>query len=137
MNSFSKTVDLLQRGMNVGNLRHSVYANNLANKDVPNFKRTEVNFESSLKKALLSEQYKPEFIMDRSDPGHISNWSPQDYRNVEPRRVLDYLTTYNNDGNNVDPEVEVNKILENQMRYTLYAKAAAFEFSQVSLVLRT
>ena len=137
MNSFSRTIDILQRGMNVGNLRASVYANNLANKDVPNFKRTEVNFEASLKKAILSERYKPEFEMARNRPGHISSWNPLDYRDVQPRRVLDYTSTYNNDGNNVDPEVEINKILENQMRYTLYAKAAAFEFSQISMVLRT
>ena len=137
MNSFSRTVDVLHRAMNVGNLRHSVYADNLANKDVPNFKRTEVNFEASLKKAMLSQSYKPEFIMARSDPRHVSNWTQIDYRDVQPRRVLDFTSTYNNDGNNVDPEKEVNNILENQMRYTLYAHAAAFEYSQVALVLRS
>ena len=137
MNSFSRTVDILHRAMNVGNLRHSVYADNLANKDTPNFKRTEVNFESTLKKAILSEQYKPDFIMARSDPRHTTNWTQLDYRSVEPRRVLDFTGTYNNDGNNVDPEVEINKILENQMRYTLFAHAAAFQFNQISLVLRT
>ena len=137
MSNFSRTVDVLHRAMNVGNLRHSVYANNLANKDVPNFKRTEVNFESSLKKAILSESYKPEFIMARSNPRHISNWTPLDYRDVQPRRALDFTSTYDNNGNNVDPEKEVNNILENQMRYTLYAHAAAFEYGQVALVLRS
>jgi flagellar basal-body rod protein FlgB len=122
--------------MNVGNLRHSVYADNLANKDVPQFKRTEVNFESSLKKALLSQSHKPEFVMARSDPRHVSNWNQLDYKDVQPRRVLDFMSTYNNDGNNVDPEQEFNNILKNQMRYNLYAHAAAFEYGQVSLVLR-
>ena len=136
MNSFSKTVDLLHRSMNVGNLRHSVYADNLANKDVPHFKRTEVNFESSLKTAVLSDNYKPGFIMSRSDPRHVSNWTRLDYRNVQPRRVLDFTSTYNNNGNNVDPEVEINNLLKNQMRYTMYAQAASFEYGQVALVLR-
>ena len=136
MNNFSRTIGVLHQAMNVGNLRHSVYANNLANKDVPNFKRTEVNFEASLQKAMLSERYRPEFLMARSDPRHVSNWGQLDHRNVQPRRVLDFTTTYDNNGNNVDPEAEVNKILENQMRYTLYAHAAAFEFNQVNLVLR-
>ena len=137
MNSFSRTVDVLHRAMNVGNLRHSVYADNLANKDVPHFKRTEVNFESSLKKAIHSEQYRPEFMMTRNDPRHVSNWIQMDYQDVRPRRVLDFASTYNNNGNNVDPEKEVNNILKNQMRYTLYAHAAAFEYGQISLVLRT
>jgi flagellar basal-body rod protein FlgB len=136
MNSFSRTTDLLHRAMNVGNLRHSVYADNLANKDIPNFKRTEVNFESSLKTAVFSEKYKPEFIMARSDSRHINNWNPLDYRDIRPRRVLDFTSTYNNNGNNVDPEVEINNLLKNQMRYTLYAHAAAFEYGQINLVLR-
>jgi flagellar basal-body rod protein FlgB len=75
--------------------------------------------------------------MARTDPRHVSNWKQLDYRNVQPRRTLDFLTTYNNDGNNVDPEEEFNNLLKNQMRYTLYAHAAAFQYGQVSLVLRT
>jgi flagellar basal-body rod protein FlgB len=136
MSNFSRTLDLLNKAMDVGVLRDSVYADNLANKDVPNWKRTEVNFESELKKAIQSENYKPRFEMARSDPRHVSNWTRMDYRNVEPRRVLDYLSTYNNDGNNVDPEEEFNKILKNQLQYTIYAHAAAFEYGQVNLVLR-
>ena len=137
MSGFSKTIDLLHRAMNVANLRGSVYADNLANKDVPNFKRTEVNFESTLKQAILSENYKPEFMMATTDPRHVSSWTQMDYQNVQPRRVLDYTSTYDNNGNNVDPEKEINNILKNQMRYTLYAHAASFEFGQVSLVLRS
>jgi flagellar basal-body rod protein FlgB len=136
MNSFSKTLDLLNRGMDTAMLRNSVYANNLANAGVPGFKRTEVNFEAELQKALNSQDYKPTFEMARTDSRHLSGWTVMPYQNVEPRRVLDYLSTYNNDGNNVDPEVEFNKVLTNQLRYTLYAQAAAFEYGQVSLVLR-
>ncbi|MDR2552459.1 MAG: flagellar basal body rod protein FlgB [Treponema sp.] len=137
MNNFSRTLDLLNRAMDAGMLRNSVYADNLANKDVPNWKRTEVNFESELKKAVLSENHKPSFEMTRTDPRHVSSWTRLDYRNVQPRRTLDYLSSYNNNGNNVDPEVEFNKILKNQLQYTLYAHAAAFEYGQVSLVLRS
>ncbi|MDR2313925.1 MAG: flagellar basal body rod protein FlgB [Spirochaetaceae bacterium] len=136
MSNFSRTLDLLNRGMDVGVLRHSVYADNLTNAGSPNWKRTEVNFESQLKKAVLSENYKPDFQMARTDSRHVSNWTRLDYQDVQPRRVLDYLSTYNNNGNNVDPEVEFNRILKNQMQYTLYAHAAAFEYGQVSLVLR-
>ncbi|MDR1389614.1 MAG: flagellar basal body rod protein FlgB [Treponema sp.] len=136
MSNFSKTLDLLNRAMDVSMLRGEVYADNLANKDVPNWKRSDVNFEASLKKALLSENYRPVFQMARQDGRHVTNWSQMDYREVQPRRVLDYLSTYDTNGNNVDPEEEFNKILKNQMQYTLYAQAAAFEYGQVSLVLR-
>ena len=54
LSSFTKTIDLLHRALDVSTLRYSVSSNNLANAEVPNFKRTDVNFESQLKRALDS-----------------------------------------------------------------------------------
>ena len=135
-NSFSKTVDLIHRAMSTSSLRESVYANNLANADVPNFKRTEVNFESELKKALDTEKQKPALELRLTNPKHIPDWEPRDYQEVKPRRVLDYLTQSDNNGNNVDPEEEFNLLLKNQLRYMLLAQSANFEFGQVNMVLR-
>jgi flagellar basal-body rod protein FlgB len=135
-NNFSKTVDLLHRAMDAGSVRDSVIANNMANSGVPNFKRSDVNFESELKRALDSEKQKPALELDLTHPKHIPNWKPRDYQDVEIRRVLDYVSTANNNGNNVNPEEEFNQALENQLRYMLLANAASFEFSQVNMVLR-
>ena len=135
-NTFSKTIDLLHRGMNAASLRHSVSANNLSNSGVPNFKRTDVNFESELKRALDTEKYKPAMELKLTHPDHIPDWQPRDYKEVRPRRVLDYLTQTNNNGNNVNPEEEFNLLLKNQLRYMMMAQAATFEFSQVNMVLR-
>ncbi len=122
--------------MDASMVRRDVIANNMANADVPNFKRTVVNFESELKRALDSETEKPALALTLTDEKHIPNWRAQDYRRVEPRRVLDYVTTAKNNGNNVDPEEEMMLALQNQMSYTLMAQAQTFEFGQVSLVLR-
>jgi len=136
MNTFAKTVDLLHRAMDAGTVRRQVIANNLANADVPNFKRTDVNFESELKRALDSEKKRPAMELNMSHPGHFPNYKERDYRDVQIRRVLDYATAYNNNGNNVDPEKEFMLATQNQMSYTLFTQAAAFEFSQVNQVLR-
>ena len=136
MNSFAKTLDILHRGMDVSTVRRQVIANNLANADVPNFKRTDVNFESELKRALETEKQRPALELNMTHSKHIPNWKARDYRDVEIRRVLDYVSTYNNNGNNVDPEQEFMLATENQMSYTLFTQAAAFEFSQVNQVLR-
>jgi flagellar basal-body rod protein FlgB len=136
VNNFSKTVDLLHRALDAQTVRRDVIANNLANAEVPNFKRTELNFESELKRALDSEKQKPVIELTRTDPRHISNWNPKDYRDVTPRRVLDYVTTAKNNGNNVDPEQEIQLELQNQMMYMLLAQATSFEFNQVNSVLR-
>ncbi|MDR2536092.1 MAG: flagellar basal body rod protein FlgB [Treponema sp.] len=135
-NNFSKTIDMVHRAMDVNLLRRSVIANNLANAEVPNFKRSEVAFESELKKALESERQRPPVELAQTDPRHISNWEPRNYQDVQPRRVVDFLTASNNNGNNVDVDHELMAGLENQMLYTLLAQAEAFEFNQVNLVLR-
>ena len=43
---------LLERSLDVESLRKKVIADNIANVDVPHFKRSEVNFESELKRVI-------------------------------------------------------------------------------------
>jgi flagellar basal-body rod protein FlgB len=135
-NNFEKTVDLLHRAMDASLIRRDVIAHNMSNAQVPNYKRQIVNFEAELKRALDTEKNRPALELNLTDPRHIPNWRERDYRDVTPRRVLDYTSTYNNNGNNVDPEQEYMASLENQMTYTLLAQAATFEFSQINQVLR-
>ena len=99
--SFSKSIDMLNKSMDVTILRRNVMSNNIANSDTPNFKRTDVNFEAELKRALESENDRP-FPAALTREKHISFDRPQNWRDVQPRRVLDYLTTSKNNGNNVD-----------------------------------
>lgn len=137
MNTFTRSIDLLQREMDVTSLRYQVSANNLANSEVPNFKRTTVNFESELKRAFESEEKaKNGFQLTRTDSRHIPLNEPYDYRDVQPRRVLDYTTTAKANGNNVDAETEANNILQIQMQYRLLTQLANFEFSQVNTAMK-
>jgi len=136
VNTFARTIDLLHRAMDTSVVRRQVIANNITNADVPNFKRSFVNFESELKQALESENKRPALEITRTHEKHFPNFKERDYRDVQIRRVLDYTSTYNNNGNNVDPEQEFMLATQNQMSYTLFAQAAAFEFSQINQVLR-
>ena len=45
--NFGKTVAILQRGMDVASLRREVIANNVANADTPNFKRSTIILRSN------------------------------------------------------------------------------------------
>ena len=137
MNSFTRSVDLLHRAMDASSLRYQVAANNLANVEVPNFKRTSVNFESQLKKAIESEKKaKDSFQMTATDSRHIQSEGSMDYREVEPRRVTDYLTTAKANGNNVDAEQEAMDILKTQLNYQLLTQMQAFEFSQIKIAMQ-
>ena len=135
-NSFGKTLDVLHRSMDVSMLRQDVIADNIANADTPNFKRSEVNFESQLKAALDSENAPRPMQAAMTHERHIAFSRPVDYRSVEPQRRLDYLTTSDNNGNNVDIEVESMNYLNNQLLYTLMTNAVNQQFQRVNLVVR-
>jgi flagellar basal-body rod protein FlgB len=134
-NSFGKMVDLLHRNMDVSMLRNQVISNNLTNADTPNFKRSEINFESELKRALESEKAAPPLKAAMNHPRHIPFHRPADYRSVQPRKVLDYLSTSDNNGNNVDLEEESMLALQNQLRYQLMTQMVSNQFSQINMVL--
>ncbi len=137
MNSFTRTTDLLHRSLDVQALRYSVSANNLSNAEVPNFKRTQVNFESELRLALDSEKNaQGQFQLNVSDDRHIKSDGVIDYRTVQPRRVLDYTTTAKANGNNVDPEQEAMDLLRIQLNYQLMTQLQSFEFAQCQSVLK-
>jgi len=133
--SFVKTVDILRRNMDTASLRRQVIANNIANVETPDFKRSYVNFEAELSRALASEKLDSS-IGALTHERHIPFRRPIDYRDVRPRLMLDYLTTAKNNGNNVDIEREMMQAAENQMLYELMSSAVSFQFNQVDIVLR-
>lgn len=136
MNSFTRSIDLLQRALDVNTLRYSVSANNMANADVPNFKRTEVNFESMLKKAFESEENaRNAFELKTTQPYHIKINNVIDYKTVQPQRVVDYLSTEKANGNNVNVENEAMNIVKIQMQYRMLTMLESHEFTQVKTAM--
>lgn len=137
MNTFTRSIDLLQREMDVTSLRYQVSANNLAMSEVPNYKRQVVNFESELKKAIESEEIaKNSFHLATLNDKHFQINTPYDYRDVEPRRVTDFVSTAKANGNNVDAETEANNILQIQMQYRMLTQLTSFEFDQVNIAMK-
>lgn len=134
-NKFGRTVDVLHRTMDVSLLRRTVIADNIANADTPNFKRSTINFESQLKRAFDSQKREtiPALM---TDSRHMPFYKPVDFRSVGPKRVLDYLTTSKNNGNNVDVEEEMMQSMQNQLNYQLMTLSVSNQFSQVNMVLR-
>ena len=113
-----RALSIAATGMNAQQTNLEVIANNIANVDVPHFKRSEVNFESELKRAIMEmEQSKSPEPVRITDNRHIPFQVPGDVRGVNPRVRLDFSTTYRNDGNNVDIEKEMVDSAKNMMRY--------------------
>jgi flagellar basal-body rod protein FlgB len=134
-NTWGRSVDILRRTMSVNLLRQDTIANNIANVDTPNFKRTDVNYESALRQALMSEQNTRTRGVYTNEK-HIPFERAIDYRTVRPRRVLDFMTTAKNNGNNVDIEVESSNFITAQLAYNLMVNSVSHHFNSVNIVLR-
>jgi flagellar basal-body rod protein FlgB len=132
-----RSIDMLERGMDAAMVRRNVVANNIANVDVPHFKRSEVAFEAELKRALDSERVveeTPRLLTLHKE--HISGPAPRDYRSVRPQIKTDYATSMRNDGNNVDIEDEITQMNRNQMQYNLIADRLGSNFRLLNSLIR-
>ena len=129
---------LMERALDTEALRRKVISNNIANIDTPHFKRSEVNFESELRRAIESNAEKQEnaFPGIVNDEKHIPFIEQRDVRSVAPRINLDYSTSLRNDGNNVDIEKETVDAAKNLMRYNSYVSSLSQNFKVLKMIMR-
>jgi flagellar basal-body rod protein FlgB len=132
---FGRTTGILEMTMDAALVRRGVIANNIANAETPNFKRSDVGFEAELNRAILSEN--PTGLQGHmSHERHIPFHKEIDYRTVKPRITLDYLTQAKNNGNNVDIEQEMMQATQNQMMYETMSLAVSHQFRQINNALK-
>jgi flagellar basal-body rod protein FlgB len=130
--------NLLEKALDVEAMRRKVIANNVANVDVPHFKRSEVNFESELTRAIMEQQDPDNKLPAKlTDPRHIPFYIPREIESVQPRINLDYNTTARNDGNNVDIEKEIVDSAKNQLRYNAYITMLNNNYRNLKNAMRT
>lgn len=136
---FMKTQDMLERGLNTAMVRRKTIADNIANADVPHFKRSEVIFESVLKRAIESEKIEKEKSVPTkvTNQRHMDFFVPMDQASVRPKAHLDYLTTMRPDGNNVDIEKEVVDANQNQLTYNLMIERLNQNNRLLNIVMRS
>ena len=97
---FQNTV--ISSAMQAAIFRNEVISNNIANADTPGFKKSRVEFESSLRKAL----------------DNIKRTGVKDISGVDMRAGLaNESFSYRIDENNVDMEVEMSELYQNAAKY--------------------
>lgn len=133
----TRSMQMLEMGMDAAVVRRGVIANNVANVDVPNFKRSEVAFEANLQRAIDSERAAREKpLLQTRNPAHVAGRPAIDYRTVSPQIHTDYLSEMRNDGNNVDIEQEMTGLVRNQMHYNLMADRMAAQYRRLNFLMR-
>ena len=118
-------IDRLKLGLDAAWLRNEVLANNIANVDTPNFKRSDVRFSKILEESISMKTTREKHINPASSPS--TNYSTEVYE--------DSNTNVRMDGNNVDIEREMNELAKNTIWYNYLTHMVTKEIKLLDLAI--
>ena len=113
-------------------MRQEVISNNIANVNMPNFKKSEVVFESLLAKELGTDS-SGRLQMVRTNDRHLP--MPMERGGAAAKIQLDGTTTMRTDNNNVDIDTEMAGMAKNQIYYNAMAKNIGSYISKMKEVI--
>lgn len=131
INPVSSSVDpltIMQKSLDALATQHNAIADNIANIDTPNFKRTVVTFQDQLKLAIDGTPSSP---MWRTNPMHMPQVSASSLENFQPNVGTINDTVGRNDGNNVDMEMESALLAQNNLLYNAMADVTTGYFADL------
>lgn len=114
----SSNLNYLPRAMTAANLRQEIIANNIANVNTPNYRKSVVEFEELLARELYGEDDK-KLKMVRTHDRHLP--PEQLPYHAEPTISVDHSTIMRADDNNVDIDIEMASLAKNQLYYNAVA----------------
>lgn len=120
-------VNVLDKALDAAWLRNEVLANNIANVSTPNYKRQDVAFEETLRRAMSDSRY---ISTDSKVAGlNMRALTPTTYTD-------DSRLSYRLDGNNVDMDTEAARLASNQIKYNALIDGVNEEFARLSMVMK-
>ena len=108
--------DFLDAGIRAETLRQKSIANNIANIETPNYRKVDVKFEEILAKS-----------MDKDGSVDVSGLDPVLYKPKD--------TPVKANGNDVNMETEVGKLIENSLRYKAYIRVLNKKYQQIAAAI--
>lgn len=104
--------------MTAANIRQEIIADNVANVNTPNFRKSVVEFEELLARELYGEEDK-KLKLVRTHDKHLP---PEELPyHAEPTINMDTSTIMRADDNNVDIDIEMASLAKNQLYYNATA----------------
>lgn len=127
MDLFKNNITMLENGLNYSIVKQNTISQNIANVDVPGYKRQNVSF-----KDMLNEVNETAIQTNRTDQKHISFQSKLSNQSLS--KVLNQQ--YGRDGNNVDIDKEMAELASNQIYYQALVDRLNGKFSTLQNVIR-
>ncbi|MDD3315503.1 MAG: flagellar basal body rod protein FlgB [Syntrophaceticus sp.] len=115
---FNSITGVMERALDLNWIRQQLISNNIANVDTPNYKRMDIDFKSSLFKAL-DEQSVTQAGTDA----------------VKTEFVVSDDLTHNNDGNSVDIEKEMAEQAVNSLQYALLTRLVSDQLGMLKTAI--
>ena len=143
-------MDALQRGLSAAWTRNAVIRNNLANVETPNFKASDVEFETLLARAIDDDHAfhgtttHPEHIGPggfkgtTTNPKHLkfgSGYRFGELTSITPQIVERKDLSMRMDGNNVDVEDENVKLAQNSLYYNTLMEKMNSEIRRLRMAI--
>ena len=129
-NKIFKPVDLLQRGLSASWTRNAVIRNNIANVETPNFKASDVEFETLMAQAIEGAG----FVGTKTHPRHI-DIGVNELDSIRPMIVERKNLSMRMDGNNVDIEDENVKLAQNSLYYNTLLEKLNSEIRRLRMAI--
>lgn len=119
----SSNFNYLPRAMTAASIRQEVIANNVANVNTPNYRKSDVNFEDLLAREIYGDELNGKLKPVRTHDKHLPA-APLKFH-AEPTVIQDNSTIMRVDENNVDIDIEMATLAKNQ----IYYNAAVTQFN--------
>ena len=130
MRNLYQNIDLTSRAMDASWKRNEVIANNIANVNTPDFKKSTVEFETILKETISRNTLRGKITHRNHIPIGVSDPSSVEYQ-------IDHKNNYSarRDGNNVDIDVEMAERAKNELWYQTLSTSVSGQFHKLRTVI--
>ncbi len=108
--SFGQTVGMLKNAMDGAGTAHGVIANNVANVNTPNFRRSDVSFKEALAATEATPADPEELTLSTASARHFEADGSQAPEPFSVTTTVDSGTQMRVDGSNVDVDQEMAKL---------------------------
>lgn len=129
MSIFPKSLESMEQALSASTLRQRVHSANIANVDTANYKSKKVNFQAAMDTAINNQSLSSYKTNDR----HLSFSNESTIGKTEI--LTNNSTKYNNNGNNVDMDVEMAELAKNQLWYNAVTERVNGKLNSLSSVI--
>jgi flagellar basal-body rod protein FlgB len=130
---FDRTMQLLERSLDLRSARQRVIASNLANEETPGFRASELTFMEQLQSA---QKGRLPVSLAVTQSGHVGSRGAGGLSGVNGKLIEVPAGDLPLDANTVNLELEMAKLSDNAMQYNAAASITAIRFRQLLSAIR-